>query len=263
VTEPVADQDQTASDKSGNSSNMIVLLPGDADRAQPSAGAQGARSGRRRRLAVLATVIAVASVCGAAGGSIATIALGHLFASHEPKRDIKTATADDMAVLKDAVARINADVNGVKADIDRVGKTRTAQLGKLGERLDKVEKTQDDASAKIARVSDAQTKDQDKLRVASASADTTGSITAATAARTDPGKIASRTDPQSDSRKTPIVEGWTLTRVSGGGAILDGPGGIYEAYPGDPLPGLGRVDAVRYQDGRWVVVTQKGLIVHR
>jgi hypothetical protein len=212
---------------------------------------------------VLATIIAVACVCGAAGGSIATIALGHLFASREPQREIKTAVADDMAVLKDAVARINADVNGIKADIDRAGKTRTAQIGKLGERLDKIEKVQDDASAKIAKVSDAQTKDQDKLRVASASAEATGSITAATAAKTDPGKTDPRIDPRADGKKIPIVEGWTLTRVSGGGAILDGPGGLYEAYPGDPLPGLGRVNAVRYQDGRWVVVTQKGLIVHR
>ena len=45
--------------------------------------------------------------------------------------------------------------------------------------------------------------------------------------------------------------------------MVDGPGGLYEAYPGDPLPGLGRVDAVRYQDGRWVVVTSKGLIIRR
>ena len=35
---------------------------------------------------------------------------------------------------------------------------------------------------------------------------------------------------------------------------------------GDALPdlaGVGRVDAIRKQDGRWVVVTSKGLIVSR
>ena len=31
--------------------------------------------------------------------------------------------------------------------------------------------------------------------------------------------------------------------------------------PAIPFPGLGRVDAIRSQDGRWVVVTSKGLIV--
>jgi hypothetical protein len=27
------------------------------------------------------------------------------------------------------------------------------------------------------------------------------------------------------------------------------------------VPGLGRVDAIRKQDGRWVVVTSRGLVV--
>jgi len=38
---------------------------------------------------------------------------------------------------------------------------------------------------------------------------------------------------------------------------------MYEVYAGDTIPGLGRIDAVRRQDGRCVVVTSKGLIVAR
>jgi hypothetical protein len=38
---------------------------------------------------------------------------------------------------------------------------------------------------------------------------------------------------------------------------------VFEVYPGDPLPGVGRVNAIRRQDGRWVVVTDRGLIVAR
>ena len=37
--------------------------------------------------------------------------------------------------------------------------------------------------------------------------------------------------------------------------------GIIEVDQGDMVPGLGRVEAIRKQDGRWVVVTSKGLIV--
>ena len=48
-----------------------------------------------------------------------------------------------------------------------------------------------------------------------------------------------------------------------GGALIEGRRGIFEVYAGDPIPGLGRVDAIRRQDGRWVVVTTKGLIVAR
>jgi hypothetical protein len=36
---------------------------------------------------------------------------------------------------------------------------------------------------------------------------------------------------------------------------------MFEVFAGDPVPGLGRIDAIRKQDGRWVVVTSKGLIV--
>ena len=54
-----------------------------------------------------------------------------------------------------------------------------------------------------------------------------------------------------------------LRDVGNGGALIEGRQGIYEVYAGDPVPGLGRVDAIREQDGHWVVVTSKGLIVAR
>ncbi|HBR46856.1 MAG TPA: hypothetical protein DEA80_18385, partial [Afipia sp.] len=63
--------------------------------------------------------------------------------------------------------------------------------------------------------------------------------------------------------RLPVVEGWTLREVSDGIATVSGRPGIFDVIPGDPLPGIGRVDAIRRQDGRWVVVTSRGLIVSR
>jgi hypothetical protein len=63
--------------------------------------------------------------------------------------------------------------------------------------------------------------------------------------------------------RLPTVEGWILRDVAHGGALIESRRGMYEVYAGDPIPGLGRVDAIRKQDGRWVVVTSKGLIVAR
>jgi hypothetical protein len=54
-----------------------------------------------------------------------------------------------------------------------------------------------------------------------------------------------------------------LRDVRRGGALIEGRAGLYEVYAGDPIPGLGRVDAIRRQDGHWVVVTTKGLVVQR
>jgi hypothetical protein len=59
------------------------------------------------------------------------------------------------------------------------------------------------------------------------------------------------------------VEGWELRDVAYGGALIASRRGVYEVYPGDAVRGLGRVEAIRKQDGRWVVVTSKGLIVAR
>ncbi|MGB3864305.1 MAG: hypothetical protein WBA29_01575, partial [Xanthobacteraceae bacterium] len=66
-----------------------------------------------------------------------------------------------------------------------------------------------------------------------------------------------------DASRLPTVQGWRLRDIANGGALVEGQRGLYEVYAGDPLPGLGRVDAIRKQDGRWVVVTSKGLIVAR
>ena len=63
--------------------------------------------------------------------------------------------------------------------------------------------------------------------------------------------------------RLPTVEGWVLRDVANGGALIEGRQGIFEVYAGDPVPGLGRIDAIRRQDGHWVVVTSKGLIVAR
>ena len=57
-----------------------------------------------------------------------------------------------------------------------------------------------------------------------------------------------------------IVSGWVLHDVYRGAAILRGRLGLIEVEPGDVLPGVGRIEAIRRQDGRWVVITSKGLI---
>ena len=63
--------------------------------------------------------------------------------------------------------------------------------------------------------------------------------------------------------RLPTVDGWVLRDVADGGATIEGRRGLFEVFAGDAVPGLGRVDAIRKQDGRWVVVTTKGLVMAR
>jgi hypothetical protein len=252
-----AHRDQNEPDRS--SKDILILWPdrpkassSNDDHFESSHYVRAEKPSSKRFSAIAAAMIGL--IFGAAGGTGATIALGHMEA-FEPANLNAQASTGETALLRETVARITADISGLRADLDHTGKTRTAQIGKLGDRLEKLEKFQDDTATKLAKIDETQDR-QDKLHTASIAAapETTGSIAS-------PG--AGRPDTKVELKRSAIVGDWTLQRVGGGGAIVEGPSGAFEAYPGDPLPGLGRVDAVRYQDGRWVVVTPKGLIVRR
>jgi hypothetical protein len=235
---------------------IIIMSSADRAWADRDAGSES-KSGEsqgvlgQRRIAALAAVVALAFMAGAFGGALATIALTH-------------AAGDDVAssgnhALDAAVARIDADILALKAGVEHTSKLGMSQFNKTSDRLDRLEKAQAEPAAKIARLSET----VDKLRAAPAAApvpvaavpaaakDVTGSISSPAAA------------PKADVGRLPTVEGWVLRDVANGGALIEGRRGMYEVYAGDPVPGLGRIDAIRRQDGRWVVVTSKGLIVAR
>jgi hypothetical protein len=210
----------------------------------------------KRRLAALAAVVALAAVAGALGGALATASLGH-FAG-------EGAASDGNHVLEASVARIDADILALKASVEHTSRLSVAQFSKTSDRLDKVEKAQAEPAAKLARLSEA----VDKLRAAPpvapvpvaaapvAAKEVTGSTSTPVAA-------APAIPPKVEVARLPTVGGWTLRDAANGVALIEGRRGMLEVYAGDPVPGVGRVDAIRRQDGRWVVVTSKGLIVAR
>jgi hypothetical protein len=243
---------------------VIIMSSGDrawADQGTSSKPEVGESQGMfgKRRFAALAAVVAVAIVAGAVGGALATAALMHV-------------AGDDAATgshhVVDASARIDADIVALKAGLEHTSKLGMSQFNKTSERLDRLEKAQAEPAAKLARLSEA----IEKLRAAPAAApmpvaavpvpvaaapaavkEVTGSVSP------PPGAAAAATAAKPEVGKT--VEGWVLRDVARGGALIDGRQGVYEVYAGDFVPGLGRIDAVRRQDGRWVVVTSKGLVV--
>ena len=58
--------------------------------------------------------------------------------------------------------------------------------------------------------------------------------------------------------KPPSCRAASLRRVYDGAALIEGRDGIIEVEPGIVAPGLGRIEAIKRQDGRWVVVTARG-----
>jgi hypothetical protein len=246
--------------------NVMIMSPGDrgAADAKPAA-AEGSSS--KRKVSAMAAVVALATVAGALGGALATAGIGKLMAQ-EPAAQ---ASAKD-AALEAAVARIDADITALKATIEHTAKAGVTQFNKANDRLDKVEKAQAEPAAKLAKLSEA----VDKLRAAQTSVttaaapaastkekDVTGSIPQQAAVASPAPAPAPAAPPKPEVARLPTVEGWVLRDVANGSALIESRRGMYEVYAGDPVPGLGRVDAIRRQDGRWVVVTSKGLIVAR
>jgi len=244
--------------------NVTIMSPGErvgADaKAAPAEGSAG-----KRRFGAMAAVVALATVAGALGGALATAGIGKLMAG-EPAQESAQASAKDSA-LEASVARIDAEIVALKSSLEHNSKTTTGQINKASDRLDKVEKAQAEPAAKLAKLSET----VDKLRAAqpttaaaapAAAKDITGSIPQQVAAVTPPAS-AQAAPPKPEVARLPTVDGWILRDVANGSALIESRRGMYEVYAGDPIPGLGKVDAIRKQDGRWVVVTSKGLIVAR
>jgi len=214
-------------------------------------------------------MLLVAVMAGAAGGALATTALSHL-------TETANAAAPALATLETSVGRVDADIVALKAGMERTSNAGLAQSGKAGDRLERIEKAQAEAAAKLAKLSDA----VDKLRAAASvatgpvatatSKDVTGTVTAPAGAQAlpvpqlrAPPAVTTAGAAPAEVGRLPTIDGWVLRDVSRGMALIEGRSGLYEVLAGDPVPGLGRVDAIRKQDGRWVVVTSRGLIVAR
>ncbi|WP_234683783.1 hypothetical protein [Bradyrhizobium monzae] len=247
---------------------LIVMAPSerswDRDEFAPHVKADEVRdTGSKRRLSAMAAVVAIAACVGAISGALATAGMMH-FASPAP------AQLADTSALDASVSRIDADIVALKANVEHSSKTGVSQFNRANDRLDKLEKAQAEPMAKLAKLSET----VDKLRAtppaapaqaaaATPAKETTGSIAPTQVATAAAAPTSAPAAPKTEVGRLPTVEGWRLRDVANGGALIEGRDGLYEVYAGDPIPGLGRVDAIRRQDGRWVVVTSKGLISAR
>jgi hypothetical protein len=226
---------------------LVLTLP----RPEDATAGPSPQPKKTRRFALSPAALGmIAVLVGAALGSAATAGLLHM--SGEP-----TAAPSDPMTFAAALERIDHELTTLKASIEGSARQSSAQVAKITDRLDRADKTQSDAAAKLARTSESLDRIDHRL-TANASGEATGTVPS-TSLAPGPGLA----DPRRSSA-APILEGWVLRDVFNGGAMIQSPrNGILGVIPGDNVPGLGRIDGIRRQDGRWVVVTSRGLIVAR
>jgi hypothetical protein len=228
----------------------------------------------KRSFPAMAAMLALATIAGAIGGALATSGLTHVADA------AATTPAPTNSTLEASIERIDSDVVALKAGLEHTSKASVSQFNKTSDRLDKIEKAQAEPNARLAKLTEA----VDKLRAAppaaaapvqaaavtpAAAREVTGSVTTPAGAAPLPVRVAAapaatpKSEVEPEVNRLPTVDGWKLSDVGYGGALIENRRGTYEVYAGDFIPGLGRIDAIRRQDGHWVVVTSKGLIVAR
>jgi hypothetical protein len=210
---------------------------------------------RVARFALLAACLAIAAGIGAIGGSLGVAKFGLMTA---PKAEPVAAArdpSDEIRALKDTVAQLRAQTKSVNDNIASLKTSVTTttamanqQNGKIAETLERIEKTQ---------------AEQKKLMAAQAAPETTGSISNQKQAAATTAQVPMVLGDPPTTLKPPILQDYVLRRVYDGAALIEGRHGIIEVEPGIIAPGIGRIEAIKRQDGRWVVVTARGLIVQR
>ena len=195
------------------------------------------------RFMLLAASLALAA---ALGGMVGTLgALGLARPNPAPVVAVARTGVEEFQALKENVVQARVELAALKASIETGNRNAGAQLTKIGERIERVERLQSEPAAKLSKAVD--TLDRLARAEGLSSKDVTGSVAPPQAIAGQVGKA---------------IDGWVVRDVRRGTAFIEGRMGVIEVDQGDIVPGIGRVDAIRKQpDGRWVVVTTRGNIM--
>ncbi|MPZ41403.1 MAG: hypothetical protein GEU95_25835 [Rhizobiales bacterium] len=198
---------------------------------------------RSSRFAMLAASVAFAGALGAMAGALGTA----VFAPPQAAADASGATVD-LTSLRDSIASLRTDITAIKSSVESSNRNTSAQLAKFTERLERVDRVQAAPAAQLKLAMEA----IDRLeKRAQAQGDVTGSVRPQPAAAT----------PASEPPRRRVIEGWTVRHASRGVAVIQGRAGAIEIEAGDIVPGVGRIESIRRQDRRWVVLTSNGVIM--
>lgn len=190
---------------------------------------------RISRFTLLAATLALAAALGGMAGALVAYGL----ARPGPAPAAARTDADEIQALKENVLQTRVDLAALKVSIESAGRSASAQFTRIGERIDRIDRAQGEPATKLNKAIEAL--ERLSREAAAQSKEVTGALAGT------PGKPGA-------------VAGWVVRDVRRGTALIEGRMGLIEVEQGDFVPGLGRVDAIRKQDGRWVVVTAKGVI---
>jgi hypothetical protein len=166
---------------------------------------------------------------------------------------------ETVAQLRRQVSGVSENLDGLRTAVDQSSKATNDRFGRFAENLDRIERVSSSSTAKLDKLALAQAQSQTAAPVMAQlqPSATSGPMMAAMAAPEVTGSV-----PVSERASPPrkVIKGWSVRQAYEGIAILQGPNGVIEAVLGQQVPGLGRIEEIRQENGRLVVEAGGGVI---
>ena len=243
------DGDTAATDAGATRINLpAVVAPqlSAADHGETSAADESAQTkttaapARSKRFVALAASVAFAAGFGSFVGSVSGSGLAwFIYPPPQAPAAPTSGIENTIAAMREIKLELAA-VAALKASLDSAARATTNQYAKIADRLDRI----DQRSVAVVETT------------ASLPAATQASAPAQTAALA---AVASPAESQKLSDR--ILPDWVVHDVQNGHALVESRyGGLFAVSAGSVLPGIGRVDMIKRQDGHWVVLTARGTI---
>jgi len=161
---------------------------------------------------------------------------------------------ETVALLRKQVSGVSENLDGLRTAVDQSSKATNDRFGRFAENLDRIERVSSSSTVKLDKLAQAQAQAPAPAAVASQPPSQTMPMMASVAAPEITGSV-----PPSAPRK--VVKGWSVRQAYEGIAILQGPNGVIEAVLGQQVPGLGRIEEIKNENGR-LVVESSGCVIY-
>ncbi|MDF0492609.1 hypothetical protein [Bradyrhizobium yuanmingense] len=168
---------------------------------------------------------------------------------------------ETVAQLRKQVSGVSENLDGLRTAVDQSSKVTNDRFGRFAENLDRIERVSSSSTVKLDKLAQVQAQAQAQSP-APATVQTQpvlpqGPMMAAVAAPEFTGSVSA---PERASAPRKAIKGWAVRQAYEGIAILQGPNGVIEAVLGQQVPGLGRIEEIRNENGRLVVEASGGVI---
>jgi hypothetical protein len=236
-----------ASEARANLKKGRITLRDDAPKSKPRISVPPARIVARPSQSqawikpFISLTIVVGVVTFLCAGSLAYLFVRPLAVSTASDAELRNLR-ESLAALRRNVAELSSDVAANHTAIETAARTANDRGLRVVPTSDRAERDQPAPAAKADRLAD----DRSSVARPAPLNDVTGTL---------------QQPPRAASAARDIIAGWHVRRAYDGAAVLEGQAGVIEVVLGQDVPNLGRVQEIKYENGRWQVLTSKGVIL--